>query len=329
MRRRALGHVVVGALVATPMKVPAQPARRTRRVGVLMTLGAEHPVAQARIARFLQGMAQAGWIVGTNLEVTIRWGASEPERSRQAAAELVALGVDVILATGSTSMSSLGQATRTIPIVFVIVPDPVDAGFVESLARPGGNATGFLQFEYALSTKWVELLKQIAPVMTRAGALYDPGLSASAGQLAAIHAAAARLGIEVTSIGANGAAEIESGLTAFAQLPNSGLIVSSSPATARHRELIINLAARLSLPAIYFERYLVTAGGLFSDGPDFLDQYGRAVSYVDRILKGEKPANLPVQAPTKYELVVNLRTARALGLTIPAHILAQADEVIE
>ena len=260
---------------------------------------------------------------------TIRWGAGNADDIRKYAAELVALAPDVILATGSSTVGPLLQATRTVPIVFAIVADPVGAGFVDSLARPGGNATGFMQFEYSLSAKWLELLKQIAPGVTRAAVLRDPAITAGIGQFAVIQSVAPSVGVEVSPVNVRDAGEIERAVTAFARSPNGGLIVTASALAAVHRDLIITLAARHKLPAVYSDRFFVTGGGLISYGPDFVDQYRRAAGYVDRILKGEKPADLPVQAPTKYELVINLKTAKALGLDVPPTLLARADEVIE
>ena len=270
-----------------------------------------------------------GWTDGRNVRIDIRWGAGDADRIRKYAAELVALAPDVILATGSAAVGPLLQATRTVPIVFVHVADPVGAGFVESLARPGGNATGFTTFEYGMSGKWLELLKEIAPGVTRAAVLRDPAIAAGIGQFGAIQSVAPSLGVEVSPVDVRDAGEIERAVAAFARAPNGGLIVTASALAIVHRDLIITLAARHKLPAVYFARYFVTGGGLISYGPDLVDQYRRAAGYVDRILKGEKPADLPVQAPTKYELVINLKTAKALGLDVPPTLLARADEVIE
>jgi putative ABC transport system substrate-binding protein len=300
-----------------------------RRIGVLMTLAADDLQGQARLVAFVQGLQESGWTDGRNVRIDIRWGAGSAERMRGYAAELVALAPDVILATGSVTVGPLLQATRAVPIVFVVVPDPVGAGFVNNLARPGGNATGFLQFEYVLSGKWLELLKQIAPGITRAAVLRDPAISAGIGQFGAIQAVAPALGVEVIPINVRDAGEIEDAITAFARSSNGGLIVTGSTLAIVHRELIITLAARHKLPAVYYERFFVSSGGLSSYGPNLVDQYRRAAGYVDRILKGEKPADLPVQAPTKYELVINLKTAKALGLEVPPTLLARADEVIE
>jgi len=263
------------------------------------------------------------------VRIDYRWSAGDDERVRRHAAELVALAPDVILATGSATVGALLQATRTIPIVFPIAVDPVGAGFVESLARPGGNATGFLLFEYGISGKWLELLKEIAPKLKRVAILRDPSIAAGSGQLGAIQSVAPSLGVELSPFGVRDGGEIERAIDAFARVPNSGLIVTGTPLATVHRDLIIALAVRYRLPAVYYDRLFVSAGGLISYGPDILDQYRRAAAYVDRILKGEKPADLPVQAPTKYELVINLKTAKALGLEIPPTLLARADEVIE
>jgi putative ABC transport system substrate-binding protein len=294
-----------------------------------MPLAADDAAAQARNAAFLQGLQQLGWTIGQNVQIEYRWSGGNDELTRRYGAELAAVAPEVILATGSASMAPLLQATRTVPIVFAIVPDPVGAGFVDSLARPGGNATGFTSFDYGIGAKWVELLKEIAPRVTRAAVLRDPAIAGGIGVWGAIQTAAPSLALEVNPVNMRDAGEIERALTAFARSPNGGLIVTGSPLAFVHRDLIVSLAARHKLPAVYLERYLVTAGGLISYGPDFLDQYRRAAGYVDRILKGEKAADLPVQTPTKYELVINLKTAKAIGLDIPTSVLARADEVIE
>ena len=304
-------------------------ADRVRRIGVLDTLAADDPFAQARQGAFLQGLQQSGWTVGRNVRVDTRWSAGSVDAMRKHVAELMALAPDVFLATGTPSLGPLLQATRTVPIVFVLVPDPVGAGFVDSLARPGGNATGFTNFEYSMSVKWLELLKQIAPGVTRAAVLRDPTLTSGIGQFAAIQGGASTFGVEVVPLGVRDAAEIERAVAAFARGPNDGLIVTTGGLTTLHRALIAALAARHKLPAVYPARYFVTAGGLISYGSDRIDQYRQAAGYVDRILKGEKPADLPVQAPTKYELVINLKTAKALGIDVPPMVLARADEVIE
>ena len=328
MRRREFILALGGAAVAWPLAARAQP-ERMRRIGVLMNLAADDPESSARLTAFLQGLQQLGWTDGRNVRIDTRWAAGDADRYRKSATELVALMPDVILATGTSAVAPLQQATRTVPIVFVQVIDPVGAGLVASLARPGGNATGFTLFEYGMSGKWLELLKEIAPRVTRAAVLRDPASAPGIGQFAAIQAVAPSLGVELSPVDVRDAGEIERAVTAFARSPNGGLIVTASPSAAVHRELIITLAARHKLPAVYPFRYFVTGGGLISYGPDIVDQYRRAAGYVDRILKGEKPADLPVQAPTKYELVINLKTAKALGLTVPPTLLARADEVIE
>jgi len=329
MRRREFITLLGGAAVAWPLAARAQQGERMRRVGVLNTLVADDAMGQARNGALLQGLQQAGWTIGRNVHVETRWAAGDADRLRTYAAELVALAPDVIVVTGNAGTAPLLQATRTVPIVFVIVPDPVGAGFVDSLARPGGNATGFTSFEYGLSAKWLELLKEIAPSVRRAGVLRDPGLASGPAQFAAIQSVAPSVGVELNPVNVRDVAEIERAIAAFARAANGGLIVTGSALVAVHRYRIIALAARHKLPAVYPFRDMVTAGGLISYGPDFLDQYRRAAGYVDRILKGEKPADLPVQAPTKYELVINLKTAKALGLEVPDSLLARADEVIE
>jgi putative tryptophan/tyrosine transport system substrate-binding protein len=314
---------------ACPFAARAQPPDRLRRIGVLMNQAADDPQSLARVGAFLQGLQDLGWVDGRNVRIEYRWGSGDAGRIPKYAAELVALAPDVILAQGSGTVGPLLQVTRAVPIVFVIVPDPVSAGFVDSLARPGGNASGFLMFEYSISAKWLELLKQIAPDVMQVAVLRDPSLTASVAQLAAIQSVAPSFRVELTPVNVRDVGEIERGITKFARGSNAGLIVTASPLATVHRDVIINLAARHKLPAVYFERYCVTGGGLISYGPHFVDQFRRAAGYVDRILKGEKPADLPVQAPTKYELVVNLTTARTLGLTVPSTLLAIADEVIE
>jgi len=299
-----------------------------RRIGVLMALSANDPEGQARVAAFLQGLHELGWAVGRNVRIDIRWRTTgNVGELRNYAAELVALAPDVILA--DSAVAPLVQITRTVPIVFTTIADPVGAGYVESLARPGGNITGFTPFEYSISGKWLQLLKEIAPGVTRVAVLRDPSLPIGPAQFAAIQAAAPSLGVELRPVDVRDEGEIERALALFAQSPNGGLIVTGSPQAASHRDLIIALAARHRLPAVYFGRFWAAAGGLISYGPVFLDQLRRAAGYVDRILKGEKPADMPVQAPTKYELVINLKTAKALGLTIPPSLLTRADEVIE
>ena len=325
MRRREFIALLGGAAAAWPLTARGQQGERMRRIGVLMPSAADDPEYQARLTAFLQRLAQLGWLDGRNVRIDTRWAAADADRIRKYAEELVALAPDVILAPGSAMTGPLLQANRTIPIVFVTIP----AGFVESLARPGGNATGFIAFEYGLSAKWLELLKQIAPGVTRAGVLRDAAVASGIGQFGAIQSVAPSFGIELSPIGVHDAAEIERAVTAFARASNGGLIVTGSAKTAVHRALIVNLAAQHRLPAIYPGRYFLTVGGLIAYGPDRVDQYRQAAGYVDRILKGEKPADLPVQAPTKYELVINLRTAKALGLELPPTLLARADEVIE
>jgi putative tryptophan/tyrosine transport system substrate-binding protein len=294
-----------------------------------MTLAEDDAEGQRRVKAFVQALQGFGWVRDRNIAYEMRWGAGDMDRSRIFAAEMAALAPDVILAPGSVTVEPLLQATRTVPIVFVHVPDPVGAGFVESLARPGGNATGFTQFEFNVGGKWLELLKEISPTISRAGVLRDPTLTTSIGQFAAIQSAAPSLGVELVPLNARNAGDIERTITAFVRVPQGGLVVSSSPFVATHRALIIRLAAEHKLPAIFVERHFVSMGGLMSYGPDFVDQFRRAADYVNRILKGEKPADLPVQAPVKYELAINLKTAKALGLTVPPALLARADEVIE
>jgi putative tryptophan/tyrosine transport system substrate-binding protein len=319
---------LLGGAAAWPLAARAQQPGRMRRIGVLMTTAADDPEGQARVAAFLQGLQQWGWTVGGNVRIDIRFGADNTT-IRKHASDLASLAPDVILANSSAAVASLLQATRTVPIVFAIVADPVGAGFVDSLARPGGNATGFTPFEYGLSAKWLELLKQIAPGVTRVAVIRDPTTTAGLGQFGAIQAVAPSLGVEVSPINLRDAGEIEPAIAAFVRSSNDGLIVTGSPLALGHRDLIFALAAKYKLPAVYPARFFAADGGLISYGPDFLDQFRRAAGYVDRILKGEKPADLPVQAPTKYELVINLKTARALGLDVPPTLLARADEVIE
>jgi putative ABC transport system substrate-binding protein len=330
MRRREFITLFGVAALAGPRAARAQQADRVRRVGVLMSRAAGDPEEQARFAGFLKGLQKLGWTDGRNVRIDYRWAAADADRSRTYAAELVALAPDVILASGSTSVAALLQTTRTVPIVFVNVIDPVGAGYVARLARPGGNATGFTAFEYSLSGKWLELLKEIAPNLTRIAILRDPALAAGIGQFAAIQAMApSSFGVELSPIDVRDGGEIERDVATFARESNGGLIVTGSSSAAVHRELIVMLAARHRLPAVYPFRYFVTSGGLISYGPDPIDVFRRAAGYVDRILKGEKAADLPVQAPTTYELAINLKTAKALGLTLPPSLLARADEVIE
>jgi putative ABC transport system substrate-binding protein len=309
--------------------VHAQQPERVRRVGVLMPYTANDPEGQARVAAFLQGLQQSGWTVGGNLRIDIRWATAEAVRIRKDAAELAALAPDVIFANGVGSVGILLQATRAVPIVFAVVADPVGAGYVNSLARPGGNATGFSTFEYGIGGKWLEILKEIAPDVKRAAVIRDAAQSAGLGLFGAIQSAASSAGLVVTPVNVRDATDIERSVAAFARSPHGGLIVTPGSLAAFHRNLIVELAARHRLPAVYPARFFAGTSGLISYGPDLLDQNRRAASYVDRILKGAKPADLPVQAPTKYELVINLKTARVLGLTVPPGLLARADEVIE
>jgi putative ABC transport system substrate-binding protein len=326
--RRELLAALGGAAAAWPLAARGQQAERVRRIGVLMNLASDDAEGQARLAAFHQGLQQLGWTVGRNVQIDYRWSAGNADYIRKFAAELVALAPDVIVSTGSPSVAVLQQATRSVPIVFTAVVDPVGGGLVASLARPGGNATGFMLFEYSTSGKWLELLKEIAPRVMRAAVIRDPTLTAAVAQFAAIQGAAGSLGVELSPIDMRDAGEIERAVTAFSRVSNGGLIVTASGSSAR-RSLIITLAARHKLPAVYAFRYFATSGGLISYGPDIIDPFRRAAGYVDRILKGEKPADLPVQTPTKYELVINLKTAKALGLEVPATLLARADEVIE
>jgi len=311
------------------MAAGAQQPERVRRVGVLMPSTADDAEYQARISAFVQGLQGLGWSVGHNVRIDTRWTAGDANLTHKYAAELIALAPDVILAPGSTSLGPLLQATHTVPIVFATVLDPVGAGFVDSLARPGGNATGFIAFEYGLSGKWVELLKQIAPGLTRLAILRDPATAAGIGQFAAIQSVAPSFGVELRPIDIRDADEIERAIAAFARRSNGGLIVTAGSGSIIHRDLIVMLAARHNLPSIYSAHHFVSSGGLISYGPDRVDQYRQAANYIDRILKGEKPGDMPVQAPTKFELVINLKTAKALGLDVPHALLARADEVIE
>jgi putative ABC transport system substrate-binding protein len=329
MKRREFIALLGGAAATWPLAARAQQTERVRRICVLMSTAVDDPQDQARLAAFAQGLQELGWTIGRNLRIDYRWGASSPDNTRKYAAELAALAPDVMLTSGTIALAAVQQISHTIPVVFVNLIDPVSGGFVESLARPGGNATGFLLFEYGISGKWLELLKEIAPRVTRVAVLRDPTQVSGGGQLGAIQSAASQLGVEFRPVGVRDAKEIERGITDFARGSNGGLIVTAGTQAREHRELIIRLAARHRLPAVYFNRLFVEAGGLISYGADTIDPLRRAANYVDRILKGEKPADLPVQAPTKFELVINLKTARALGLDVPATVLARADEVIE
>ena len=327
-RRQFLG--VLGGAAASPLAARAQQGERVRRIGVLGTLTTEDPEAKARMAAFLQGLQQLGWSDGRNLQIEYRLGtAGDVNRVRRFAAELVAFAPDVIFVAGGAPLGQLLQATRTVPIVFSNVADPVGAGFVDSLARPGGNATGFVQFEYGLGGKWLELLKEVAPRVTRVAVARDADLSGGVGQFGAIQAVAPALGLEVSPVNLRDVGEIERAITTFARAPNGGLIVTGSALSVVHRNLLIALAARHKLPAVYFQLRFVADGGLLAYGPNIPDLHRRAAAYVDRILKGEKPADLPVQAPTKYELAINLKTAKTLGLDVPTSLIARADEVIE
>ena len=322
--------VLLGGAVGWPLAARAQTKRKSmRRVAVLMPYSANDPQTQNRNAAFLQGLQQLGWIVGQNVEIDYRWSAGNEDDTRKYAAALVALAPDVIFTAGSAAIEPLRRATRTVPIVFALVPDPVGAGFVDSLARPGGNITGFTQFDYSIAAKWLALLKEIAPNTTRAAVLRDPAITAGIGQWATIQSVSSSVGIEVSPISLVDAGEVESALAAFARSPNAGLIVTGSALTIVRRDLIIALAARYRLPAVYYDRYFISAGGLISYGSNNVEQFRLAAGYVDRILKGEKPADLPVQTATKYELVINLKTAKAIGLDVPSSLLARADEVVE
>jgi ABC-type uncharacterized transport system substrate-binding protein len=329
LRRREFIALLGGAAAVWPLAARAQQPERMRRIGVLIPLAADDPEAKARLAAFQQGLQQLGWTEGSNMRIDARWSAGNAEEIRKFAAELVALTPDVILASGGTVVGPLLQVTRTVPIVFTQTPDPVGAGYVESLARPGGNATGFTLFEYGMGGKWLEVLKEIAPSVTRAAILRDPATQQGIGLWGAIQTAAPSFGIEVSPINISPDGEFERALMAVARVPNSGLIVTGSSLAVVHRKLIVTLAVRHKLPAVYWTRLPVADGGLISYGVNSLDPHRRAASYIDRILKGEKPAELPVQNPTKYELVINLKTAKALGLEVPSSLLARADEVIE
>jgi putative ABC transport system substrate-binding protein len=320
---------LIGGAAAWPLASHAQQRERMRRIGVLLPATADDPQRQVWFGAFLQGLAQSDWIIDRNVQIDTRWATANVDAVRRHAAELAALAPDVILASGASTVGPLLQATRTVPIVFAAVADPVGAGFVNSLARPGGNATGFMAFEYSISGKWLELLKQIAPSVTRVAVLRDSSITSGIGQFGVIQAMAPLLMVEVSHVNVHDATEIERSLMSFARFSNGGAIITAGGLPYIHLNLIVKLAAQHRLPAVYFERAFVAAGGLISYGPDLVDQFRRAAGYVDRILKGEKAADLPVQAPTKYDLVVNLKTAKALGLDVPTTLLARADEVIE
>lgn len=329
MRRREFIKAIAGSTVAWPLAVHAQQGDRMRRIGVLRGTRADDGENKARRTAFEQTLQQLGWTPGRNVRIDYRLSGGDAVTSRKQAEELVALAPDVIVSTGSLSTGQLLRVTQTVPVVFTIVPDPVGSGFVASLSQPGGNATGFMQFEYGLSGKWLELLKEIVPSLKRAIVLWDPAITAGIGQFAIIQPAATSVGVDLKPVDLSDAGEVERAITAFAGVPNGGLIVTASALSTVRRDLIIALAARHKLPAVYFERQFVVAGGLISYGANFVDQYRKAATYVDRILKGEKPADLPVQAPNKYELVINLKTAKALGIAIPPAVVVRADEVIE
>jgi putative ABC transport system substrate-binding protein len=328
MRRRQFIKLLGGAAAAWPLAAHAQQREQMRRVGVLMSAAIETD-QQAGLGVFKEVLHQLGWIDGRNVGVEVRWAGADPAKARKDAEELVALPADVILVVGALGLQTLLQGTRSVPIVFNSIADPVGSGFIDTLARPGGNATGFILFDYGLAAKWVELLKQIDPTITRVAVLRDPDLTVGIGQFAVIQYVAPSVGMEVSAINMRDAREIEQDIAKFASSPNGGLILTGSALAVVHRDLVVGLAAKYKLPAVYHRRYFVTGGGLMSYGPEIEEQFRGAARYVDRILKGDKPADLPVQAPTKYELVVNLKTAKALGLTIPQSVLTRADEVIE
>ena len=329
MRRREFIVLVGGGVAAWTLGAPAQQPERIRKIGVLMNLSSEDPEGQARVKAYTQALQKLGWIEGSNVHTETRWAADDADRYRRYSEELVALPPDVILASAGPSVAALQRVTHSVPIVFVNVIDPVGTGFVNSMARPGGNATGFTAFEYSLSGKWLELLKEIAPKLTRVAVLREPSSAAGIGQFAAIQAMASSSGVELSVIDPTDTSGIERAFAAFAHQPNGGVIVTASASAVAHRELIISLLMRYRLPNVYPFRYYGANGGLASYGPDSIEIYSRAAGYVDRILKGAMPANLPVQAPTKYRVVINLKTAKALGLSVPASLLARADEVIE
>jgi len=329
VKRREFIPLLGSAAITWPLAARAQQPERVRRIGVLMNVAAADPEGQAQVAAFLQALQQLGWSEGSNVRIDTRWGENDVERDRRYATELLAFAPDVILASGTLSVAALRRVTRTSPIVFAGVSDPVGAGFVDTLARPGGNVTGFMIFEYSLSGKWLELLKEIAPWLMRAAFLRDSANPAGIAQFGAVQAVAQSLGVELRPVDTREAGEIERSIASFARAANGGLIVTPSASVSAHHDLIVMLAARYKLPAVYSSRPMVIGGGLICYGPDIADQFKQAAGYIDRILKGEKPADLPVQAPTRYELVINLRTARALGLEVPPTLLARADKVIE
>jgi putative ABC transport system substrate-binding protein len=326
MRRRDFITLVGGSAVAWPLVLRAQQSGQMRRIGVLIPLPKDNPEAQARITAFLQALQKLGWTEGRNLQIEYRWGIDDLQKS---ATELVASSPDVIFTNSTQAVAALQQATRSVPIVFANVGDPVSGGFVDSLAKPGGNITGFTNFDYGMGAKWVELLKEIAPYVTHVGVIRDPTVTASIGQLAAVQTAARSFGLEVSPLGGRDAGDIERTVTEFAGGSNRGLIAVGTPLVTKNSDLIISLAARHRLPTVYGFRFFVTDGGLISYGADPNGQNRQAAGYVDRILKGEKPADLPVQSATKYELAINLKTAKALGLTVPPSLLSRADEIIE
>jgi putative ABC transport system substrate-binding protein len=329
MRRREFITLLSGSTVIRPIAAWAQQREQITRIGVLMSVGADDPEGQARVAAFRQGLQKLGWTEGQNVRIDVRWALGDAALERKLATELVTLAPDVILATASPTVAALQAATRTVPIVFAHSVDPVGAGFVDSLARPGGNVTGFVLFEYSMAAKWLELLKEIAPRVTRVAVLRDPAIAAGIGQFGAIQSVAPTFGVELTPVNVRDRGEIERAISAFARLSDGGLIVTAAPLATVHRDLIIMLAAKHKLCAVYNLRSFVTAGGLIYYGSDLYDLYRRAAGYVDRVLKGKKPSDLPVQAPTKFETVINMKTAKALGITIPTSLLTRADEVIE
>ena len=329
MKRREFIGLLGGAAAVRPLAARAKQPGRMRRIGVLLNITADDPESQGRLAAFAQRLQSLGWVIGQNVRVDYRWGGGSVDAMRKHAEELVALAPDVILAQSTSAVAPLLQSTHAVPIVFTIVADPVGAGYVQSLAHPGGNATGFTGFEYAFAGKWLELLKEVAPSVTLAAVLREAGSVTGPAQFGAIQAVAPTLGVELRPVDTRNLDEIERDITAFARGPNGGIIVTGSPAATVYRKAIVELAARHRLPGVYYTRYFAAGGGLISYGPDFVDQFRRAADYVDRILKDEKPADLPVQAPTKYELVINLKTAKALGFELPAAVLVRADEVIE